>query len=328
MAGRLFDLPYELRLSLFEHVLSGRKVIRIGRDHLETGLLLVSKRIRSEMIQYMRNNLTFEFENSDDLVVLARRLPQGGRTGSQRKLPYSRPYIAKVRVVMDFTIHRADDRHPLGADPFLAMFPQREVAPIDPRDITFFIGNNRIPWQYYIGTRFHEQYRLMVNLLAHRANDHNIEIDSGLLFMRRNWDWIFSTWQQCGFQDAKQVTLQLRNLEFWVGHMHIHDVSFEWRPVVDFFRLLMLAPPSIATLNVDGPGSLFLRIILNNLHISLPVNWMQDNITPEVAIRMEELYRVGKLGIRHSTNPWFKRLEDRVKVRFLVPEGHYHGLEN
>ena len=322
MAGRLFHLPQELRSSVYEHVFSGRRDIRVSTDHLETGLLQASRRTRNEVIQYMRDRLIFVFQGPDDFAKLKRgQIAQGGRSGVQKIVPYSRPYISSVKIVMNFNIWRENFWHPFGGNPLLCLPPRHEVASIDARDITFFIGDDILPWQYYIGTRFHEQYRLMVNVLVHRANDHDVEINSRLIFMRRNWDWIFSTWQQCGLQDVKQVHLALHNFEFWVGHTHIHDVSFEWRPVVDFLRLLMLAPPSIPTLKVDGLGSEFLRSVLYNLQIAVPPDYVDDSIIPEVAIRMEELYKMGKLGIKHSTTPWLERLRKRNTPQFPGTEG-------
>lgn len=325
MAGRLFDLPAEIRLICYEYVFSRKRVIRVGRDYLETGLLLVSKPIRDEIIQYMRGNLTFVFKNANDFAVLTRGpLAQDKRSGRQRRLPYSRPYISKVRILMDFTIHREDDRHPLSNSPLPALPPEHETAPIDSRDVMFFLGNKNIPWQHFFGTRFYEQYRLMAGVLARRAFDHNVEINSRLLFMRRNWDWIFSSWKQCGLLDVEQVTLELHNLEFWIGHMDIHNLYFRWRPVVDFFRLLMLAPPSITTLKVDGLGSGLLQAVLCDLRISILGRWIMDGVTSEVAFQMEKLYRTGLLGIRPSSRPWIVRLGDRVKVRFLIMENEYY----
>ena len=315
MAFFFLDLPIELRHLVYEFYFGVPRIARV--NEVELAFLLVSTTVRNEVIPHIRRTFTFQFDGRDDVERIA-TLPVllKKRTRSQTSTPHSRAYISKVRFVLDFIINREDNHLPLNANPFPSLPPATERAPISSGDITFFVGTEDHPNLNFIGTRFIAQYPLMVEILARRAVQDGNEIDSQLIFMRRNWDWVFKLWRECGFLDVEHVQFELRNFDLWMRREGPNSPIWRWRPVVDFLRLLTLAPLSINNITVTGYMAGEIRTMYDRLRSPVPTTFYLDQNERAVGQQMNRLYKSGKLGITPSKRYWYERLESRVHVEF------------
>ena len=313
MATSFHDLPLEMRLVVYHFLYDGPRAVPI--DDVELAPLLVSRLIREDVIDYLRHNITFVFETRDHVERMATLpVPPNRRTRSRRNVRYGRPYISKARFVLDFIIDRGGNDIPFGAEPQAVTIPDREIAPINRRDIMFFLGDINLPGFNLIGTNFSSQINLAAETLATRAAMANVNFDMQLIFMRRNWDWLFKQWDRCGFQEVKDVQLELRNLNLWMMQEAPTVPPYHWRPIVDFLRVLMIAPSSLNTITIFGDMADTIRVVHEHVQNAIPQQLQLNRTEIEVEQRMDQLYKSGKLGIRSSKSPWFIKLADRVRL--------------
>ena len=299
---------------------TGRYVV-VGRG-APVSLLEVSRHARNDLVAYLRKK-TYVFLHKRHVRSMELDLPQRPARKKGRQSTYDRPYITSVAFNMSFLITNQPTDQPIHGARQISL-PEEEVAPINKRDVTFLLGVREPPLLSYVGSRLYEQYGIAAEILRWRAHeifdvplDEHVDLPgSQLLFMRRNWDYIFSTWHKCGFANVTFVELHVERFRPWVEDRPSDHPTCRWRPYVDFFRLLMRFPETVKTIQVSCEGSQHLRRVYEMMLESHEPDYVYSSADNEFRTRMDDLYKKGKLGCQASKTTWFNRLIKRHNIIF------------